>query len=531
MLNVNKIYDFILHGSIEKYKIKNSKATDLEKTNFKAIKSRNWRSARIAVSPTKELLQNGYGVIFSSEEALVQYGHKFSHWTPNPYNFLRIKKEDDEEDAKDKKVSNLYPILYRTKDNVKQINTFVLDIDKDIEYNDLVQNLASAHINEGVEMPNLYVKTPRGWHLYFVLDIPFYAKGIEKKALKVAEKVHKSLAYAISKYLPIDNQCISTGYFRLPTKDNVKLFTNQYCSKDDMVRWSKEYSEKHDLNHNVFYKSIINGQKFTPEWVDYLVKEADVTTLGYGVGRNNTMFSIALYYYSKDVDVEEAESNIYAFNQRLATPLSQKEIERVIKSAYSGRYAGPMREHVENLLEAFSDGQIIYSNGGVSIQGFWKHKKERKDRVRSHFNERKDDLESYLKEHTNTQKVFVKGSMTAIAKKLGMARSSLYAIFEKHINKGTIIKYTIKNGRYSETFIALKSVYIESLFEMVKSLRSKKESYIMAIRYLVSNERHTQNVMTQNDGLLNEIENTFTYIDRHTQFIEENEILYERFIS
>lgn len=528
MLNINKIYDFILHGSIEKYKFKNSKATDLEKDNFKATQAQNWRSARIAVSPTKELLQNGYGVIFSSEEALVQYGHKFSHWTPNPYNYLSTKKK---EDVEDKKVTNLYPIVHRTKDNVKQINTFVLDIDKDIEYNELVQSLASAHINEGVEMPNLYVKTPRGWHLYFVLDIPFYGKGIEKKALKVAEKVHSSLAYAISKYLPIDNQCVSTGYFRLPTKDNVKLFTNQYCIKDDMVRWSKEYSEKHNLNQNVFYKSIANGQELTPEWVDYLLKEADVTSIGYGVGRNNTMFSVALYYYSKNVDLKEAESNIYAFNQRLANPLSYKEVERVIKSAYSGRYGGAMREHVENLLEAFSDGQIAYSNSGVSINGFWKHKKERKDRIRSHFDERKDDLERYLNEHTNKQKVFVKGSMSAIAKKLGMARSSLYAIFEKHINKGTIIKYTIKNGRYSETFIALKSVYIESLFEMVKSLNRKKESYISAIRYLVSSERNTHSLMLQNNGLMNEIENTLTYIDRHTQFIEGNEILYERFIS
>ncbi|HDJ6948906.1 TPA: primase C-terminal domain-containing protein [Staphylococcus aureus Sa_TPS3150] len=528
MLNINKIYDFILHGSIEKYKFKNSKATDLEKANFKATQAQNWRSARIAVSPTKELLQNGYGVIFSSEEALVQYGHKFSHWTPNPYNYLSTKKK---EDVEDKKVTNLYPIVDRTKDNVKQINTFVLDIDKDIEYNELVQSLASAHINEGVEMPNLYVKTPRGWHLYFVLDIPFYGKGIEKKALKVAEKVHSSLAYAISKYLPIDNQCVSTGYFRLPTKDNVKLFTNQYCIKDDMVRWSKEYSEKHNLNQNIFYKSIANGQELTPEWVDYLLKEADVTSIGYGVGRNNTMFSVALYYYSKNVDLKEAESNIYAFNQRLANPLSYKEVERVIKSAYSGRYGGAMREHVENLLEAFSDGQIAYSNSGVSINGFWKHKKERKDRIRSHFDERKDDLERYLNEHTNKQKVFVKGSMSAIAKKLGMARSSLYAIFEKHINKGTIIKYTIKNGRYSETFIALKSVYIESLFEMVKSLKRKKESYISAIRYLVSSERNTHSLMAQNNGLMNEIENTLTYIDRHTQFIEGNEIIYERFIS
>ncbi|HCZ2644449.1 TPA: primase C-terminal domain-containing protein, partial [Staphylococcus aureus] len=474
MLNINKVYDFILHGSLEKYKFKNSKATDLERTNFKDTQPKNWKSARIAVTPNKDTLIDGLGLIIASEEALVQYGHKFSHWTPNPYNYLSKEKANIAD-------VNTYKVLNRTKDNVKQINTFVLDVDEDIEYNELVQSLASAHINEGAEMPNLYVKTPRGWHLYFVLDTPFYAKGIEKKAIKVAEKVHSSLAHAISKYLPVDNQCVSTGYFRLPTKENVQLFTNQYCSKSYMVRWSKEYSEKNNLNQNVLYKSIANGQELTPEWVDYLLKEADVTSIGYGVGRNNTMFSVALYYYSKNVDLKEAASNIYAFNQRLAKPLSYKEVERVIKSAYSGRYGGAMREHVENLLEAFSDDRIAYSNSGVSINGFWKHKKERKDRVRSHFDERKDDLERYLNEHTNKQKVFVKGSMSAIAKKLGMARSSLYAIFEKHINKGTIIKYTIKNGRYSETFIALKSVYIESLFEMVKSLKNKKESYITAI--------------------------------------------------
>ncbi|HDF5340482.1 TPA: primase C-terminal domain-containing protein [Staphylococcus aureus] len=524
MLNINKIYDFILHGSIEKYKLKNSKASDLEKANFKSTQARNWKSARIAVTPNKDTLIDGLGLIIASEEALVQYGHKFSHWTPNPYNFLSKEKANIAD-------VNTYKVLNRTKDNVKQINTFVLDVDEDIEYNELVQSLASAHINEGAEMPNLYVKTPRGWHLYFVLDTPFYAKGVEKKAIKVAEKVHSNLAHAISKYLPVDNQCVSTGYFRLPTKDNVQLFTNQYCSKAYMVHWSKEYSEKNNLNQNVLYKSIANGQELTPEWVDYLLKEADVTSFGYGVGRNNTMFSVALYYYSKNVDIKEAESNIYAFNQRLNSPLSHKEVERVIKSAYSGRYGGAMREHVENLLEAFSDGQIAYSNSGVSINGFWKHKKERKDRVRSHFDERKADLERYLNEHTNKQKVFVKGSMSAIAKKLGMARSSLYAIFEKHINKGTIIKYTIKNGRYSETFIALKSVYIESLFEMVKSIKNKKESYITAIRYLVSSERNTHSLMVQNNSLMNEIENTLTYIDRHTQYIEGTEILYERFIS
>ncbi|PVW16692.1 hypothetical protein DDL17_16580, partial [Staphylococcus aureus] len=68
-------------------------------------------------------------------------------------------------------------------------------------------------------------------------------------------------------------------------------------------------------------------------------------------------------------------------------------------------------------------------------------------------------------------------------------------------------------------------------FEMVKSLKKKKESYISAIRYLVSSERNTHSLMVQNNGLMNEIENTLTYIDRHTQFIEGNEILYERFIS
>lgn len=92
MLNINKIYDFILHGSIEKYKFKNSKATDLEKANFKATQAQNWRSARIAVTPNKDTLIDGLGLIIASEEALVQYGHKFSHWTPNPYNYLSKEK-------------------------------------------------------------------------------------------------------------------------------------------------------------------------------------------------------------------------------------------------------------------------------------------------------------------------------------------------------------------------------------------------------------------------------------------------------
>lgn len=507
MFNLEEIISFITHGSLNKYKFNNSKATQQEINIEKATKSKNWKSARVAVTNSKEDLTSGKGHIVASEEALIQYADKYTHWTPNPYNYLEKDIETN-------------TINKRTKDNVKQINTFVLDIDVDLEYNDLVQKLISCSFANNTHdlLPNLYVKTPRGWHLYYVVDTPFYAKGERKKALMTAEKIHKSLAHALSEYLPIDKNCVSTGFFRMPNNSNVINFKNEYISSEALKQWSMKYAKDNNIEMNSF--KVLRGRfnsSLTPEWVDYLLNKADISSVGMGVGRNNVTFTLALYFKSVDKSVDEAIEALQAFNKRLNAPLSNRELYRTVKSAYKGEYSGASREHVESLLEAFSDDEVVYHNSFVSINGWYKFAKPREKRTRSHYSERQSDLEAMLDEKTSKEHVFLTGSTTNISKALGMARSTFNVVIKTAQKNGTVIKRTIGKGRNAETFIALKSVYMERLFDLVQMVKDKKQDFSKALRGLLDMENHTKDLMVQNPGLYEEAINTFNQIEHMTE--------------
>ena len=118
-----------------------------------------------------------------------------------------------------------------------------------------------------------------------------------------------------------------------------------------------------------------------------------------------------------------------------------------------------------------------------------------------------------LYEKTNTERVFLTGSTTNIAKALGMARSTFNVVIKQAQSNGTIIKRTIGKGRNAETFIALKSVYMERLFDLVKMVKNKKDGFSSAMRGLLDMDNHTKDLMVQNPGLYEESINTFEHIE------------------
>lgn len=507
-IDLNKIYDFIMHGSIEKYKYNHSKYSKLERNNWKATRPANYRSGRVAVTNSKEMMAEGKGYVVSSEETLVNGAENYTHWTPNPYHSLQLDK-------------NTNTLNKRTKENVKQINTFVIDIDKNYEFTELVFQLSIwGHTNNTHDfMPNMYVKTPRGWHLYFVLDTPFYPSKTSKKALKVAESIHQSLIHSLnnSDYLTVDNNCVSTGFFRVPNKSNIKHFENRFISSAKLMKWSKEYSKRNDLKFNGLQavSGVLNSHK-TPDWVNYLMNEADVTSVGYGVGRNNTIFTLALYYKSIGENVEKTHSILEPLNSRFSKPLSNNELKKAINSAFRGNYKAPSRFHVENLLEAYSNGEVVYNNSFVAVNGFYKHAKPREERQRSHYYERISDLEAYLNDKTDIDKVFLKGSTTAIAKELGMARSVLDKVTKKAIKEGLLIKYTKGKGRYAETFVALKKVFIQRVFSMVKNIKEQKAGFSKSLRSLLDVSKDLRTTVAQNKGLYEELTTILSFLDNIT---------------
>lgn len=512
MFNLDEIIPFIAHGSLNKFKFNNSRANQQEINIEKASKSKNWKSARVAVSNSKESLVHGGDHIIASEESLIQYADKYTHWTPNPYNYLEIDSETN-------------AINQRTKDNVKQINTFVFDIDENIKYNELVQKLISCSFANSTHelLPNLYVKTPRGWHLYYVIDTPFYAKRNSKKALMTAEKIHKSLAHALSEYLPIDKNCVSTGFFRMPNNSNVVNFKNEYISSEALKQWSMEYAKSNNIETSNF--KVLRGRfnsSLTPEWVDYLLNKADISSVGMGIGRNNVTFTLALYFKSIDKSMNDAIENIQAFNNRLNAPLSNREVYRTVKSAYEGKYSGASREHVESLLEAFSDDEVVYNNSFVSINGWYKFAKPREERTRSHYSEREEDLQAMLYEKTSKERVFLTGSTTNIAKTLDMARSTFNVVIKQAQSKDIVIKRTIGKGRNAETFIALKSVYMERLFDLVQTIKESKQDFSNALRSLLDMDNNTKDLMAQNNNLYEDSIKAFEYIERMTNIRPQN---------
>lgn len=504
-IDLDKIYDFIMHGSIEKYKYNHSKYSKLERNNWKATRPANYRSGRVAVTNSKEMMVAGKGHVVSSEETLVNGAENYTHWTPNPYHSLKLDRDTGS-------------LCKRTKENVKQINTFVIDIDKDYEFAELVFQLSiwSCTNNTQNFMPNMYVKTPRGWHLYFVLDTPFYPSKTNKKALNVAESIHQSLIHSLnqSEYLTVDKHCVSTGFFRLPNTNNVRHFENRYISSSELMKWSKEYSKNNDLKFNGL-KSVLGvvNSNNTPDWVNFLMNEADITSVGYGIGRNNTVFTLALYYKSIGDTADQTQAILEPLNSRFVKPLSNNEFSKTIRSAFRGNYKAPSRFHVENLLEAFSNGEVMYNNSFVAVNGFYKHAKPREERQRSHYYERLGDLQEYLEERTDIDKVFMKGSTTAIAKELGMARSVLDKVTKKAIKEGLLVKYTKGKGRYAETFIALKKVFIQRVFGMVKSIKEQKAGFSKALRSLLNVSKDLRTTVAQNKGLYEELTTILSYID------------------
>ena len=78
------------------------------------------------------------------------------------------------------------------------------------------------------------------------------------------------------------------------------------------------------------------------------------------------------------------------FNYRLNCPLADSSLKSILESAYSGKYHGPSKEYVEELLAIYVPNRTFDVNLGGKC--WYKFKKAREDRERSHYNEWEEDF-------------------------------------------------------------------------------------------------------------------------------------------
>lgn len=449
--SVTDVLQFMTHNDLELYKRSGSAAPLSERVQYRQIrKSLPYKKGIVFVSPSKDLLTEGKGYIVTSYESLHNQYNQISHWTPNTfrggtyYDFkARILKG-------------------HSKDNLKQINVIGFDIDtKRIHPYEIF--LACDEVN--LPRPNLILETPKGYQGFFVLETPFFIHAQEDyKALRVAERLANNILAALKKVIPVDLNCNPFGFYRMPNDTNIKFFDDEPANTNRLLSWSMEFEKKEKkAKFHVVYGSS-NAEAFdmtSSEWYLALIHSTEIHRGHYAAGRNNALLTLAIANYASGKEFEEAYDELDQFNSNLEYPLSKRDFHTVLRSAYSGKYKGPKREYVEGLLNMWTDGSAQFRGR----EGWYKFKKPREARVRSHYEEREQDILEHLKGNISPETPFLSGSLRELSERFGMALSTLKEVLKR---SGKLVKRVVGSGRNAITMLTTRIMLFKSLLRQRK---------------------------------------------------------------
>ncbi|EAC9724696.1 plasmid replication protein [Listeria monocytogenes] len=421
----------------------------------------------------KEDLQRKQGVrgfIVTSQEALINEANKITHWTPNVFRWGTYSDQQRKF------------IKGHAEDNLQQINTYVIDVDTNkVDVAALI--MASMKILN--QTPTFILKTNQGFQLYFVLENPVFISNANNfKSLRVAKRIATNLKHAFAEVLPgVDRGCNDFGFFRAPSTENI-IFENlaNQVSYTDLITWSKVYTQKHNRPGLKIVRERASFSVATDqEWFQKLVQLTNIRGRKGQYGRNNAAFTIALACFSSGKSYEEAYDFLDEFNTNLQYPVAQKEIERVLKSAFSGKYKGASLEYIQGILENYqTENEIKHSTAFIfkktGNRVFRKHRKARENRTYSHFDEWEADLEEYLQINILSGQTFVEKTQRELAEETKIPLATLKKIFKK---SKRIISKVEGRGRTSRTLISTVAIVVEAAIRhAITKKHDQSEKYI-----------------------------------------------------
>lgn len=431
----------------------------------------NMRSGGLFAVKEKADLQTPYGVrgkIIVSMEQLLESYSEFSHITPNPYATFRY--------------TNGYKEYVKGFEEhaLMQINAFVVDIDT-LDYSP--QDILIACLDNSIGTPTLLLRSTRGYQLYFLLTSPMYMNKA-RVGLKVAKKIARSLKRSLQS-VGADLFCNDFGFFRMPTRENtVWLDLEQTYSIESLIHFSERFEDEHKPElHVVQGKQCLTNQK----WFKALLATQNVHGTKGTLGRNNMIFTLALCCYADKYSYGDAEQLLQRYNERLYEPLAKQEVTTIINSAYSGRYNGPERTYIQQLTEAYTN-----ETATITYISWYKHKKERADRTRSHLTEWEQDIIQFI-EQSDRQDGYVWLSQRTLCKQLGIPKSSLNKLIKQ---SHTIICKTFGKGRQAMTGFSTRQLVLKEMMTLLLHQKNNQHLFYTAcieeLTYCEQNEATIQ---------------------------------------
>ncbi|MGE7839089.1 primase C-terminal domain-containing protein [Viridibacillus arvi] len=461
MTDYTNVLNIILHEGLTTYKMKHSKASLPARIEAEKADKQHKKGAVFAVRSKSDFTSNGVkGYIVTSKETLLEDATQLTHFTPNIYRKFCYS---------DEKRSMIKGFEEK---NLLQINTFVVDIDTK-RFN--VQDILLSCIDESIGTPTLIVESACGYQVYFALSDPLFISNKNNfRGLTVAKRISDNLKKSL-KCVDADLFCNDFGFFRLPKPDNIVwMQLDHIYSMEQLIEWSRRQDDNQSRPLFVVPSKLTKSSVMKSEWFTKLVQAVDIKGQKGQLGRNNAMFTLALVCFGEGWAKERTFNFLDEYNSNLKYPLPLADIHTLLNSAYSGKYKGASKEYVEALLAEYVEGgTFIPVNFGYK-GGWYKFKKDRKDRVRSHYEEWEQDIISYISAEKSSSEMFLWRTQKEICAAIDIPQSTLNAI----LKKSTRLLKTVKGkGRFAKTGWTTISLFIQYALKVATEMAASQHRY------------------------------------------------------
>jgi len=333
-------------------------------------------------------------------------------------------------------------------------------------------------MDDSIGLPTLIVESDRGYHLYFALRQPFFiSPKNDFRGLKVAKRISDNLKRSLQ-VVEADIFCNDFGFFRLPNARNIVYagIENIYEVKT-LIDWSMRRDDNDDRPLFVLATKKLANSVLQSEWFDALVHTVNIEGGSGKLGRNNTLFTLALIGYSEGWDIQRTEDFLDEFNAGLNAPLDAAELLAVLKSAYSGKYHGPSKEYVEELLALHvTNGESYRISLGQRC--WYKVKKPREERQRSHYDEWEDDITQYITAQIQTTEPFIWHTQKEMCEAIGIPQSSLNVLLTRSTK---LIKTVTGKGRASKTGWTTVQLFLTYALNLVSGRKKDYKDFVHQI--------------------------------------------------
>ncbi|MGN7118979.1 primase C-terminal domain-containing protein [Lysinibacillus odysseyi] len=465
---LEQIFDIILHEGLLTYNPKSSKSSISKQLLARVNDKHHKKGAIFVVRKKSDFTDSGVkGYIISSKETVIEQAGKLTHFTPNIYRRYRYADQD-----------RRY-VKGFIEENLQQVNTFVVDIDTKEH---TVQEILLACIDESIGQPTLIVSSDRGYQVFFMLETPIYISNKnEFRSLKVAKRIAENLKRSL-KSVDADQYCNDFGFFRIPNHQNVEWFDETAVyTPASLIAWSQRRDNDMGRSLYVVPQKMQVTSLTQSEWFNHLLHATDVKGEKGQIGRNNVLFTLALVCFQDGKDQSFTFDLLDEYNANLRHPLSSQEIKTIVASAYSGKYKGAKKEYVEQLLALYVQGAE-----GVSVhfghKGWYKHKKAREDRERSHCHEWEQDIADWIAAEKSVSEPFIWRTQKELCEEIGIAGSTLNKLLKQ---SKKVIKTTTGKGRNAKTGWSTVELYIEYIIWLKKDLGAR---FAQSVRLIVGEQ-------------------------------------------